>query len=219
MPWNSAAEWTPRWPRACGRGTFDEFVGQEHLTGPNRVLRRAIEADQVPSMLLWGPPGSGKTTLANLIAAHTKAHFETVSAVTAGVADLRKAVEGGARAAVAERAAHHPLRRRDTPLQQGAAGRHPAPRGGRHRHVHRRDNGEPIVRGDRAAAVAIHGLHAGPAHGRARQRHSRPRACRRGAWPRQGALRAGGRRPAAPHRRRHRRRPDGAQLPGAGRLS
>ena len=74
--------------------TFDEFVGQEHLTGPNRVLRRAIEADQVPSMLLWGPPGSGKTTLANLIAAHTRAHFETVSAVTAGVADLRKAVEG-----------------------------------------------------------------------------------------------------------------------------
>ena len=73
--------------------TFDEFVGQEHLTGPTRVLRRAIEADQVPSMLLWGPPGSGKTTLANLIAAHTKAHFERVSAVTAGVADLRRAVE------------------------------------------------------------------------------------------------------------------------------
>ncbi len=74
--------------------TFDEFVGQEHLTGPDRVLRRAIEADQAPSMLLWGPPGSGKTTLANLIAAQTKAHFETVSAVTAGVADLRRAVEG-----------------------------------------------------------------------------------------------------------------------------
>lgn len=73
--------------------TFDEFVGQEHLTGPNRVLRRAIEADQAPSMLLWGPPGSGKTTLANLIAARTNAHFETVSAVTAGVADLRRAVE------------------------------------------------------------------------------------------------------------------------------
>ena len=72
---------------------FDEFMGQEHLTGPNRVLRRAIEADQVPSMLLWGPPGSGKTTLANLIASHTRAHFETVSAVTAGVADLRRAVE------------------------------------------------------------------------------------------------------------------------------
>ena len=74
--------------------TFDEFVGQEHLTGPDRVLRRAIEADQAPSMLLWGPPGSGKTTLANLIASQTRAHFETVSAVTAGVADLRRAVEG-----------------------------------------------------------------------------------------------------------------------------
>lgn len=74
--------------------TFDEFVGQEHLLGPDRVLRRAIEADQLPSLLFWGPPGSGKTTLAQIIASHTKCHFDSLSAVTAGVADLRRVMEG-----------------------------------------------------------------------------------------------------------------------------
>ena len=72
--------------------TFEEFVGQEHILGEDRVLRRAIAADRVPSILFWGPPGSGKTTLARLIATQTRAHFEPVSAVSAGVADLRKAV-------------------------------------------------------------------------------------------------------------------------------
>ncbi len=72
---------------------FEEFVGQEHLMGEGRVLRRAIEQDSLPSMILWGPPGSGKTTLARLIAGATKAQFAPVSAVTAGVADLRRIVE------------------------------------------------------------------------------------------------------------------------------
>ena len=74
--------------------SFDEFVGQQHILGADRVLRRAIAADRVPSILLWGPPGSGKTTLARLIATVTRAYFEPVSAVSAGVADLRKAVAG-----------------------------------------------------------------------------------------------------------------------------
>ncbi|MDD5094668.1 MAG: replication-associated recombination protein A [Dehalococcoidia bacterium] len=73
--------------------SFAEFVGQEHIVGEGRVLRRAIEQDQIPSIILWGPPGSGKTTLAFVVAAVTRSHFSPVSAVNAGVADLRKVVE------------------------------------------------------------------------------------------------------------------------------
>ena len=70
--------------------TFDDFVGQEHVIGPRTVLRRAIDSDQLPSIILWGPPGTGKTTLANLVAASTKSHFSSISAVASGVADLRR---------------------------------------------------------------------------------------------------------------------------------
>ena len=72
---------------------FNAFVGQEHLIGEKRVLRKAIEADRLPSIVLWGPPGSGKTTLANIIANTTDSYFRPVSAVSAGVADLRKIIE------------------------------------------------------------------------------------------------------------------------------
>ncbi len=72
--------------------SWDEFVGQEHLIAPGKVLRRAIEADQLPSMVLWGPPGSGKTTLARIVASLTSSHFELVSAVASGVAELRRVV-------------------------------------------------------------------------------------------------------------------------------
>lgn len=73
--------------------TLKEFVGQEHLIGMGRVLRKAIESGQLPSMMLWGPPGSGKTTLAFIIANTTASHFSSVSAVTAGVADLRRIID------------------------------------------------------------------------------------------------------------------------------
>jgi putative ATPase len=73
--------------------TLDEIVGQDHLLGPGRALRRSLESDRVPSMILWGPPGSGKTTLAAVIARTTRACFVALSAVTAGVADLRRVVE------------------------------------------------------------------------------------------------------------------------------
>ncbi|HJX69982.1 MAG TPA: replication-associated recombination protein A [Dehalococcoidia bacterium] len=73
--------------------SFAEFVGQEHLVGEGRVLRKSIEVDQVPSIIFWGPPGSGKTTLAFIIASLTRSHFSPISAVSAGVADLRRIVE------------------------------------------------------------------------------------------------------------------------------
>jgi putative ATPase len=70
--------------------TLDEFVGQAHIVGPGRLLRRAIQADQLSSVIFYGPPGTGKTTLASVIANTTRSHFETLNAVLAGVADVRR---------------------------------------------------------------------------------------------------------------------------------
>ena len=72
---------------------LDEYVGQAHLVGAGRVLRKAIDAGQLPSMILWGPPGTGKTTLAAIAARRAKANFIALSAVSAGVADLRRVIE------------------------------------------------------------------------------------------------------------------------------
>ena len=69
--------------------TLDELIGQDHILGPGTVLRRAIEADRVTSLILYGPPGSGKTALASIIAMRTRAHFEPLNAVTSGVNSLR----------------------------------------------------------------------------------------------------------------------------------
>src|SRR4030042_1060636 len=71
---------------------LEEFVGQDHLLGPGKVLRQAIEADHIPSIILWGPPGSGKTTLAMLIASVTSAHFVAFSAVLSGVKEIKEVV-------------------------------------------------------------------------------------------------------------------------------
>jgi putative ATPase len=72
--------------------SLEELLGQEHLTGPGRLLRRAVEGGALPSLILWGPPGTGKTTLARLLAGATKAAFVQMSAVSAGVKDIREAV-------------------------------------------------------------------------------------------------------------------------------
>ena len=73
--------------------SLDEFVGQKHLLGPGKPLRAAIAAGQLHSLILWGPPGTGKTTLARLIAQRSNAQFIALSAVMAGVKDIRAAVE------------------------------------------------------------------------------------------------------------------------------
>ncbi len=72
---------------------LDEFLGQEHLVGEGRVLRKAIDSGHIPSMILWGPPGSGKTTLAEIAARRGRARFVRIQAVSAGVADLRRGIE------------------------------------------------------------------------------------------------------------------------------
>lgn len=72
---------------------LDELVGQEHLTGPNGVIRKAIQAGTIPSMILWGPPGVGKTTIANIIANEVKKPFYTLSAISAGVKDIRDIID------------------------------------------------------------------------------------------------------------------------------
>ena len=73
--------------------SLNTFVGQEHIIGPGRVLRKAVESGKIPSMILWGPPGSGKTTLAYIIANMTGANFCPISAVSASVNDLRRVIE------------------------------------------------------------------------------------------------------------------------------
>jgi putative ATPase len=73
--------------------SLDEYIGQKHLVGENAVLRRTVESDRVPSMILWGPPGVGKTTLANIIASVTKRAFFQLSAINSGVKDVRETIE------------------------------------------------------------------------------------------------------------------------------
>jgi putative ATPase len=82
---------------------FADFVGQDEIVAPDRPLRRAIESDTVSSVIFWGPPGTGKTTLAKIIARHTKAEFVLFSAVTSGIADLREIVKAAER----RRATYH----------------------------------------------------------------------------------------------------------------
>lgn len=73
--------------------TLSEFVGQKHLLGEGKVLRRLIEGDKIGSMIFWGPPGVGKTTLARIIANRTKASFIDFSAVTSGIKEIKQVME------------------------------------------------------------------------------------------------------------------------------
>src|SRR3954454_6434936 len=85
-----------RAPRLRPR-TLDEIVGQEHLLGPAAPLRALIESDRLSSILLWGPPGTGKTTLARVVATRTRRHFVAMSAVAAGVKDVRAVIDDAVR--------------------------------------------------------------------------------------------------------------------------
>ena len=133
--------------------SFAEVVGQDHLLGPDGALTRMLETRSLGSLIFWGPPGTGKTTVARLLADATALHFEQISAVFSGVADLKKVFDAArARRETGQR--HAAVRRRGASLQPRAAGLVPAGDGGRHRGAGRRDHGKSVVRAQRRAAVA-----------------------------------------------------------------
>src|SRR5207237_8721674 len=73
--------------------TVDEFVGQEHFFGPDKLLRRMLDADRLSSLIFYGPPGTGKTALAHVIAQHTHCHFRQINAVAAGIKEVREILD------------------------------------------------------------------------------------------------------------------------------
>ena len=76
--------------------TLDEFIGQEQILAEGKLLRRLIAEDKLTSLIFWGPPGTGKTTLARIIAHHTKAHFVPFSAVTSGIKEIKQVMADAA---------------------------------------------------------------------------------------------------------------------------
>ena len=170
---------------------LEEVVGQEHLTGAGGAIGRMVAAGKLSSMILWGPPGTGKTTIARLLADAVGLRFASISAVFSGVADLKRVF---AEARDHARTGKRTLLFVDEipPLQPRAAGRLPAVRRGRHGGAGRRDDREPVVRAQRRAAQPRAGAGAPPARSSRAGDPARP--CRGGGRPR-----------AAGHARRARR--------------
>ena len=183
-----------RWRCGCGRGRSEELVGQEHVLGEGSALRTAIESGHPHSAILYGPPGSGKTTLARIAAAGADGAFEEESAVNAGKAEIRGVIERARERRQGERPADDPLPRRDPPLQQGPAGRAAAGGRGGPADPDRGDHREPLLRGQLGAALALPDLRAAAARARAGR----------------GAAAPGARRPRARDRRPARGRGRGA---------
>ena len=136
--------------------TLDEVVGQTHLLGPTGPLASSVSRDRLVSLLFWGPAGTGKTTLARLVAAATSTTFTALSATSAGVKDAREAIEA-ARRLLGEQGQRTVLfvdevhRFSTVPAGRAASGGR-----GRRRDLRRGDDGEPVLRGQRAAAQPHH---------------------------------------------------------------
>ena len=156
-----------RWRCGCGRDRLEELVGQEHVLGEGSALRTAIESGHPHSAILYGPPGSGKTTLARIAAAGADGAFEEESAVNAGKAEIKAVIERARERRAGSGRRDGPLPRRDPPLQQGPAGRAAAGGRGGAADPDRGDHREPLLRGQLGAALALPGLRAAPARARA----------------------------------------------------
>ena len=133
--------------------TLDELVGQPQLRAPGSPLRQLVEGDQAMSLLLWGPPGTGKTTIAAIVSGQTDRRFVEVSAVIGGVKEVRAAIDGARAELVGDRSRDGAVRRRGAPVQQGAAGRAAPRRGEPLGDADRRHHREPVLQRHLAAAV------------------------------------------------------------------
>ena len=145
--------------------------------GANGFLRRAIAEDRVPSLILWGPPGVGKTTLARLIAAQTASALRVVLGRRHGRQGDAGSPRRGAAAARPHEAAHDPLPGRDPPVQPRPAGRLSALHGNGGDRPDRRHDGKPVVRAERRPAVALQGRGPGPFEARGRSPASSGARC------------------------------------------
>src|SRR6202000_275148 len=142
-----------------------EVVGQDHLLGGGDPIARMAAAHRLSSMILWGPPGTGKTTIARLLAKAAGYQFEQLSAVFSGVADLKKAFEaartrrlGGQATLLFVDEIQRFNRAQEGGFLPHPAGRRPAVGGGRDGDAGGRDHREPVVRAERRAVVALPGL-------------------------------------------------------------
>ena len=180
--------------------TLADLVGQKHVLGPHSLLTQAIASDRVRSMILWGPPGQRQD---DARARHRRRDEVALRAVQRGARERRRAARDrrrGARAAGLPRAAHDRLRRRDSPLQQGAARRVLAARRGRDDHRRRRDDREPDLRRERGAPLALQGVPPRAARSRTISSRSCERALATTSTASGPRRLVGGRRRASGHR-------------------